>query len=167
MDPITIALIATATVQAGSGLLQAEAIRNQARINEKFAEMNAVQAEIDAYEAEKFGYTESARYETIVNNVLSDQRLAFAAQDIDASFGTAADIQTEAKFHGFLNVLDIQKAARERAKGFKLEARNQRLSARLGGIQASMNAGAATTQGIASAAQTGINYYSSQSKKQG
>lgn len=148
-----------AAYQIWSGLQQAESIRESAKLTKEISEMNAKYAEIDAYEAEKSGYGDTARYQTTIDNTIADQRTGYAAQNVDVNFGTAAEVQADTKLTGFLNQLDIQKQARAKALGYKREARQIRLQGSMGNIQARSNASATVTTGLIHGANTALSGY--------
>lgn len=150
---------ALAAFQAMSGAQQAAGIQQQAEFKQRIDDQNAALADVDAYETEKFGLSESARYANVVDSTVSQQRVGYASEGVDVNFGTAADIQAETKLTGFLNQLEIQRQAREKAAGYRREAINLRLGAGAVGMQGAINAGAAQTAGITSAASTGISGY--------
>lgn len=148
---------------AGSQLMlagqQAEMIEQNGRIKAKVDEMNAQFAEADAYDAEQMGFTEAARYQTVVDSTISDQRAGYAAQDVDVNYGTAKELQEESRFIGMLNAVDIKRQARNKALGFKREASAARLGASFTRSQASMDAQGARTAGLINAATTGVSKY--------
>lgn len=150
---------ALAGVQIWSGLQQAEMIREQSKLTQRISELNALFAEQDAYEAEKAGESEAARYQTTIDQTVGDQRTTMAAQGVDINFGTAAALQEETRLTGFLNTIDIKNQARAKALGYKQQARNIRLNGAMGASQAEMNASAAVTSGLMGAAATGISAY--------
>lgn len=145
--------------QLWSGLQQAELIMGSARLTNQINEANARFIELDAYEAEKFGYTQSARYQATIDKVLAQQKSAFAASDTDFTSGVAAELQAETKLVGFLNVIDLQNEARKRALGLKTQASNVRLGIGITNAQAQMNAFAAQVGGITGAARSGLAAY--------
>lgn len=154
-----LAYLALGGLQLWSGLQQAEQIRANARLTERIGQMNARFAEIDAYEAEKMGYSEAARYQSVVDDVISDQRTIMAANNIDITEGTAKELQEESRLTGFLNTLDLQKAARAKALGLKIEASNMRLGVDLNRIQSDINADASVRAGVMGAARYGVEAY--------
>jgi hypothetical protein len=158
MAPL-IAAAGVAALQLFQGQGQAEAIRQNAEYQRQVGDMNARFAEVDAYEAEKFGYTEVGRYQNIIDSTVGEQRANYAAQNVDVNYGTAADVQTETKLSGFLNQLELQRQAREKAMGFRREARNLRLGTSLTVTGAQTNAAAAETSGLLNAAATGLSGY--------
>lgn len=151
--------IGVGALQLYSGFTQARMFRDQARFNKRIADMNAKWAEHDAWEAEKYGFTESARYQSLIDKTVSEQRAIMASKNIDVSTGTAKELQEETKLIGYLNQLDIQNRASLQARGLKNEAGNLRLGGRLGIAQAEAQAGSAILQGIAGAGTTGLSAY--------
>jgi hypothetical protein len=147
---------ALAAFQYFSGQAQASSMRAQGRYQQKIADMNADYAEFDAYEAEKSGYAEAAAYEKIIDQTIGEQKVQLAAADVDVNYGTAADLQSESRLNGILNVLDFKKAAYERAKGFKNEARNLRIGGQTARSQATLNANATSVSSTITAAGYGL-----------
>lgn len=148
-----------AGLQLLSGFHQAEMIRRGAKLQQAINNMNAEFAEIDAYDAEVAGFTEAGRYESVIDSTVGEQRAGYAAQNVDVNFGTAKEVQEETKFTGFLNQLDMLRQGRERAKGYKTEARNLRLGGQFTRMQGDMDASIAIRSGVVSAAQTGLSGY--------
>ena len=153
-----------AALQLMQGMNQANAVRKQSRLNKDIAEMNAEALEYDAYEAEKYGYSQSARYASVVNGIIGDQNLAYAVNNIDVTSGTAAEVIQESRVVGFLNTLDIQREARNKAKGLKMQA----ISTRLGGgyqyMQGNAQAGNIMTSAIFNAGATLVNAQNDKTK---
>lgn len=143
-----------AAYQIASSMQMAELTRGQAKLSKRVADMNADAQDLDAWQAEADGYTESARYATTMSNILADQRVAFAARGVAVDSGIGKELQNESRLSGFLNTLDIQNQAHSRALGFKNQARNTRLGAYLETAKASAVASAQQTAGIMSAAGT-------------
>lgn len=157
--PNPYAVAAMATLNVMSGFQQAEMIGRQADLTERLGEMNAKYAEIDAYEAEKFGESEVARYQKVIDSTIADQRLAYASQGVDVNYGTAAEVQEETQLTGFLNKLEIMKAAHSKAKGLRNEAANYRVGGFMNRVQSDMNAYGARASGIMNAANVGLSAY--------
>lgn len=154
------ALIAGAmALQAWDGLQQAESIRRSSAMQQRIDEMNAKYAEIDAYEAEKYGYTQVARYQTTIDQTSSEQKSILAAKNVDINFGTAAEVQADTKVAGMLNSVDLMNQARKRAFGLRTQASNLRLQGAMGGMQAEINAQGAQRHGLVSAGVTGLSMY--------
>ena len=134
----------------------AENIKETAALNKDIADMNAEFAELDAYDAELDGVSEEARYQVMVDQTLADQRLAFAVQDIDVSFGTAADQVSEARFMSELNKMEIEKHAQDVAAGFETQARQFRMGGAMQAAQGEQRAADTIFRGISGAAKTVI-----------
>ena len=146
------------TFQLVQGMHQAETMRANAELTREIAQMNAEYAEIDAHRVALSGFSQEARYQSVIDSTLSAQKVAFAAQNIDVSFGTAAEIQQESKLIGELNKIDIVNQAHEKALGVKNQARQIRLQGRMSGLEAGANIQAVQTAAITSTAQTGLGY---------
>ena len=54
------------------GYFASENIKESARLNQDISEMNAQFAELDAYDAEIEGFTQEARYQSVIDTTLSD-----------------------------------------------------------------------------------------------
>lgn len=148
-----------AGLQLASGYFASQNIKETARLNRDIANMNAKFAELDAYDAELEGYSKQARYQSVIDSVLSEQQAALTAADIDVNYGSAAEIKADTRFIGELNKMEIEKEAQERALGYKRQARDMRIGGSLN--YASERARAATTMfnsGVG-AAQTGLTGY--------
>lgn len=155
-----VGLLAVAALQVWSGFQQAEMIREQAKLQAKINELNAGFAEQDAFEAEAMGYTEAARYQSVIDATIGDQKVAFASQDVNVTSGTAAAVQKESRFTGYLNQLELQKQGRERAQGFKNEARNIRFGSAMQRSQSAIDASGAERNAVIGGLTTGISGYS-------
>jgi hypothetical protein len=151
-----------AAYQLYSANQQAKAIARNAQLTNKINAANARFLEIDAYEAEKFGYTQVARYDNMVSDVIGQQRSGYASQNVDVNFGTAGQLQAESKLAGYLNTLDMQSEARKKALGLKNEASNVRLGMFMTNAQSKLDQQAARTAGLTGAINTGISFYDRQ-----
>ncbi len=150
-----IALFALAALQAASAIKQADEIRSSADLTRSLNEVNAKYAEMDANEAEVFGDTQAARYQSTIDSTLGAQKTAYASQNVDIGFGTAADVQKETSLTGALNIIDIKNQAHMKALGLRKEARNIRQSSSMSRSQSEINANATLTSGILNASATG------------
>lgn len=157
---MAVALIALAAFQVISAGQQAELQVRAGELDNKIAEMNARFIEQDAFEAESLGLTRAARYQNVIDATISDQRLAFASEDVDVSTGTAAAIQRETKLIGTLNILDIQRSGRLKALGLRDQASNVRLGGQFRLAQSVSDAAGTRAAGIGRGIQTGISAYS-------
>lgn len=161
--PLIIAGVAMAGQVLG-GLKQADDIKSAARLNKMLAEMNAGFIEMDAWEAEKYGFTQATRYQSIVDDVISDQRVGLAAQGVDVSFGSAAQLQQDTKLTGFLNQLDMIQQAQNQSKNLKNQAMSVRFGAKMDGIAADSKARGAENAGYMAAANTAVGAFSGYAK---
>lgn len=162
-----IAAAAYAGYQLISGYQQAETIRENAKLRDQIDGMNEWAAEQDAFNAEKEGYSHSARYQSTIDSTVADQRTAYASKNVDVNFGTAADVQADSKVTGFLNQLDIQRQASEKAYGYKREELNTRLQSGMNDAFAEEQAGAKEAEGTANAAKTFMSGYGGYQKAGG
>lgn len=151
---------AIAGLQLAGGYFASQNIKEAARINKDIADMNAEFAELDAYDAKLEGETQKAKFQTGVDQVLSAQKAAFTAADVDISFGTASSILEETEFLAELNRMEIEQEAEEVALGFKREARGIRLSSTMEFGREMTRAGDVFFQSFLAAANTGLTGYS-------
>ena len=152
--------VGVAAFQLVSGLQQAETIRENGKLTREIADMNAEFAEIDSFHAEQDGGTQAAAYEGKADMVQSDQVAAYAAKDVDASFGTAAEVIADSKLATFLNVVDIKNQAHRKALGYKEQARQYVTGGALASAQANINASATQNSAVIGAATTAASGYS-------
>lgn len=159
MDPVTLSFLALGGLQIVSGLMQGEAIMQNARFKKEIDDLNAQFAELDAFHAIQEGEAEVAQYDKKVTEVEGAQRTALAANNVNVGYGTAADLQTDTKVTGIMQALNIRKAAQDKATGYENQAMNSRLSGAFSLEQGSLNAGAAQAQGIIGGLNTGLSGY--------
>jgi len=145
---------------------QATNINFQSRLNREMSAMNTEFALHDAWEAERYGFTESARYQATIDETVSEQRTAMAAQGVDITSGTALQLQQQSKLVGFLNTLSIQQEARNKAKGLKMQALGMKLNSIFNTLESSMLANNTRTAGYLSAINNGITGYAEYKKEQ-
>ena len=150
---------AMAGLQLLSGVQQANNIQRQAELQKKLDEFNVEQAQLDAFNAEKDGYTQMARYENVINEIESTQRNNYYAADVNPNFGTAADLQNDTKLTGELNLLDIQSQAHQRALGYQKQANAIRGQSGLNQIGASLQADTTRNTAVLGAANTLLTGY--------
>lgn len=156
---MAIAMAAMAGLQLAGSYFAAQNMKETARINQDIAEMNAEFAELDAHDALVDGESQQARYQSVVDETLSDQQTALAAAGVDTGFGSAGAIEDETRFTAELNAIEIQKRSQEKALGFKQQARDIRLGGAVQRSQTETQAGAVQAKGITDAAKTGISGY--------
>lgn len=154
-----------AAFEVVSGVMQADTIREGGKIQKAIDEMNAQFAEVDAYHAEQDGYTKVARYQSEIDKTIGAQKVGLAAQDVDISFGSAAEVQADTKLTGFLNSIDIRNQAHAVANGYRDQARNLRLHGSQAASQADLNASATTSAAVLGGAKTLASGYTKPAKK--
>ena len=152
---------ALAGLQLWQGIQQAETIRANAQITRQVNEMNAQYAELDAYKANQAGLSAEARYQTSIDKTLGNQKVAFAANNVDINFGSAKEVQAESRVNGFLNQLDIRNRAANVAVGYRNQAIDFRMNAQNAVRQGEVNANAAMTSSALNAGATGLSGYES------
>jgi hypothetical protein len=154
------AYLALAAAQLVGGYQQGELIRQNGDLQASINNMNAKYSDIDAYNAETAGISESARYATVIDATIAKQRTAYASDNVDVNYGTAAEVQADSKLTGFLNTLELQRQGRERALGYTVQGMNTRLGGQMTQLQSQMDAAAAEGKGVMGAISTGISGYS-------
>lgn len=150
---------AMAAFQIYSGAQSANAIQRQAEISRLLEEFNIEQAQLDAFNAERDGYSEQARYQNVIDEVEASSRVRYLAADIDPNFGTAAELQGENKLNGALNLMDIASKAHQRAMGYEMEAIQRRGQSTLNMMSAKSQAEGVRTASYINAANTAITGY--------
>ena len=154
------AVIALAAYQAWAGAQAAEMNERNGKIQRDVNELEAKYIDMDAFNAEAYGYSEVAAYDPTVSKTIADQRTELAAHDVDLTYGTAAAIQEETRQIGEFNKMEIESQAHAKSLGLKQQARNVRLNGSLGQIANQNQSASMQAQGFANAAQTGIRAYS-------
>lgn len=147
-----------AGLQIAGSYFAAQNVLATAETNRRVSDINAEFAELDAYDAEIAGFSEAARYQSIIDQTLSEQQAQMAAADIDTNFGTAAAVQEETKLIGELNKMEIINQAERQALGYKQQSRQFRLGGYLSMLDAQQQASNIKFQGLTGAASTGISY---------
>ncbi len=136
---------------------EASALRDMGRQYGELGVLNAEFAELDAHNAEVFGFTQTARYDAVISEGVSSQRAEQAAKGTDVTFGTARALQEEIKLTGTLNTIAIEQQARDTAMGFKREARDIRINALFKTAEFEQRASAVETAAQVEAAKTVID----------
>lgn len=141
------------------GYYASQNIRETAALNRDIANMNAQFAELDAYDAIKEGYSQQARYQSVIDNTISQQNLAIAASGGDATYGTTASLQEETEFIAQLNLMEIEKRAQEKALGYTQQARQFKMGGEISYAQDQIRAQQALYSGVSSAINQGVAGY--------
>lgn len=107
--------------------LQADALlAASARGDGGVGAFNAKVAELQAKDALVRGAQEEGRYRAQVRGLLGTERVAYAAGNIDVSYGSAVDVQADTEFMGELDALQIRTNAAREAWGYQVTAANAR-----------------------------------------
>ncbi len=152
MGAITTAIIAASSLalQGGSMIAQSQAQARAARANRRFTNQSAE----DVIER---GGEEVAAYQRELSQVTGQQRVGLAAQGIDLSQGTAAEIARQTRAIGEQDVATIRRNIEREAWGIRTQAN---INYRAGMAQSQASAfGAAGT--LLSAAGSGWSAYQS------
>ena len=156
---MAIATAAMMSLELAGGYFASQNIKESAAINREISEMNAQFAELDAHDALVEGETQQAKYQSVIDNTLSDQQAILAASGVDTSFGSASSIEEETRFTGDLNLMEIQKRAQEQALGYKQQARDFRTGGILQESQAGIQASNVQFGALTGAGKTGLSGY--------
>lgn len=159
MDPVTMAGFGLGGLQAASAFQQAEIIRRNADLKSQVDDMNAQFAELDAYKAEQYGYTQASRYGSMVDQTVGEERSKYADQNVDVGYGTAAQVQKQSRFTGYLNEVDMIQQAREKAMGLRQQAESYRLSGSAATAQGALDSGATEAAGLMQGGATSLSGY--------
>lgn len=153
------AYLALAALQLVGGFQQADIIRQNGTLQGKIADMNAQFAEVDSHNALVAGYSNAARYQTQVDQVVGADKAAYAGANVDVRYGTATQVQDDNRVAGFENVLQMQKNAQNQAIGYEGQAINIKLGGQMTELQSNLNAAATQSAGMFSAASTALTGY--------
>lgn len=154
-----------AGVQLAEGLQNAQLIDQSAGIQQEVANLNGKYAAMDAYNAQTMGYTQSARYQDVVDQTLDQQKEDYASEGVNVNFGSAAQVQANTRTTGVINTLNIQAQARAKALGFTQQSRNDVLQGVLNAGQAQVQGAGAETQAVFGALKTGVTGYGALNNK--
>lgn len=156
---MVVAVAAIAALELAGGYFASQNIKDTAKINRDVANMNAEFAELDAYDALLSGETAKSKYQSLVDQTLSDQNTIFAAQGIDSGFGSAKDIQDETRFIADLNKMEIEKQYEEQALGYERESRGITMRSHLDYSRQLQRSSDVMFKSITNAAKTGTKEY--------
>lgn len=126
---------ASTGVQTGAGFMQhqqsAQAASLRGRFENDVAERNAQIAERQGSDAINRGALAEGRERLDTREQVGGSRAALAAQGVDVSTGSAADVQTNERAIGETDALTIRNNAAREAWGYDVEAANQRMNGNL------------------------------------
>lgn len=153
------AYAALAALQVVGGFQQADIIRQNGDLQADIKDMNAKFADVDAYNALESGYGNAARYEAGVNSTIAADRGAYSSEGVSVGYGTAQQVQDDNRLAGKINVLQIQRQARDASMGYQAQAINIRLGGQMTQLQAGLDAASTQSQGMFKGASTALTGY--------
>jgi hypothetical protein len=134
----TTALIVSTAISAYGAIRQAraskkagEAQQDAAESQAGLADYNAAVAEVQAKDAITRGAEDEHRFRSSIRTLIGSQRAAFAASNVDVSFGSAVDVQADAAELGELDALTIRNNAAREAWGYNVQADDLRKRAEI------------------------------------
>jgi glucan-binding YG repeat protein len=148
------------------GVQQAQAQKAAGQAQEAQAKENAKAANVQAQNAVLTGQIEEDRRRQQTRRMLATQRTAFAANNVDMSSGSAADILGDTAAIGEQDALTIRANAAREAWGYKVDANNSMNQGRMANAAAKNNATGTylTTAGNAMSQGSQIDWSSFSSK---
>ncbi len=114
--------------QIGAGLLAADSIRRQGRMESIRHKFNAEMSEISAEDVLRRGEREANSVRRSGRAVRGSQRAAYAAQGVDVDSGSAADIQEETDILSEADSRTVRNNAWREAFGYKTQAADSRMA---------------------------------------
>lgn len=159
-----IPFIAMAGAQTVGGIMQADAMKQQGKYEERQANFNARMLDLQAEDALKRGDKVASDVRRHGKQVRGTQRASFAGQGVDVGFGSALDLQDETVHFNNLDVLEAKNNAWRESFGYHVQAENTRLQGRHALTSARMNAKMTILGAGLGAGQQGISYMNSRGK---
>lgn len=141
-DPISISMAAATAISAAGSVVQGVQARQQANYEAKVDDINrnmAVQARREAIDQ---GQIAQVRADRQASQVEGEQRVAAAGSGVDANYGTASSLATDAALTASENRQDIATNTDRTAMGYSLNADNyasQAVAAKARGRDALVN----------------------------
>ncbi|MBA3755528.1 MAG: hypothetical protein H0X02_04580 [Nitrosomonas sp.] len=151
-------------MQLFSAKQQSQAQEAQGDYTRQQMETNADLAEMNAADTIKRGDQAANVKKTQAKGVVGAQRAALAAQGLDLSDGSAAEIQAETAELGELDAMSIKNDAWRQAWGYRVEASNSRAGGQWAQMAGRNSARNTMLAGGISAFQTGLSGYKPKDK---
>ena len=107
-----------------AGKAEKKAGEAQQRAAEKQADLtdyNAAVATLQATDAVERGKIEADKFRSRTRVLIGEQRVGFAAGNIDVGYGSAVDVQADAAFLGELDALTLRTNAAREAWGYRVQ----------------------------------------------
>lgn len=127
-------------LQAFSGATQAYSQYQAGRAEQRLANFNARQAELQAQDAITRGREAQQRLRQQVKQVRGTQRARFAGQNVVVGRGSSAQVDAETQVIGELDALTIRNNAAREALGYRTEAIDRRLRGKFARIEGQQRA---------------------------
>lgn len=122
----TIATASMMGLSAASAYQQAGAISAQNEFSKAMTEINIRRANIQKQDALDRGANAADKYRTNVKKLVGSQKVALAAQGIDISSGSAAEIMSQTEELGNADAQTIEMNAFREAMGYGMQATDYR-----------------------------------------
>ncbi len=144
---------------AAAGVQQYESQKAEARYNAAVENDKAKIADAQAEQALELGNIEEERQRARVRAAIGSQRVALAANNIDASSGSALDLIGETAQFGEEDALAIRANAAREAWGYKVGATDARNQAKLTKAAGKNKATASLLSTASDATKQSYNYF--------
>lgn len=128
-DPVSLTIAATAVTAAGT-LYGGYRSNQEAKYNAAVANNNATMEQLQAADALERGKTEELKHWRQVAALKAQQIAAFAANGLDTTFGSAADIVVDTAIIGAADAAAIRENTQREARGYLISAQNLREEAK-------------------------------------
>ena len=122
-DPLTITIAATAVAALGQGY-SALSTNAQEKYASRIARQNARLENERAKDALQRGGEEARRFQRKLGQEMGQQNAALAANGIDITFGSAANVRGDTAMFGREDTRTIHENARREAQGYEINAAN-------------------------------------------
>ncbi|MDQ8050740.1 hypothetical protein [Luteibacter sp.] len=130
-EPTTILAVTGLVLGVAGGVQQASAQKAAGEAQEAQAKENAKAADTQARNAVLTGQVEEDRRRQQTRQFLAAQRTSFAANNVDMSVGTPAELLGDTAAIGEQDALTIRANAAREAWGYKVDANNSRNQGRM------------------------------------
>lgn len=135
-DPISLTVAATAVAALGQGY-SALSANAQSRYEAKVYSQDAKLEESRASDALQRGTADAITQQKRLSQTEGDQNAALAANGIDITFGSAANVRRDLHDSGMQDTVNIYKNAAREAQGYEINSMNYKAQASAAKSQAS------------------------------
>lgn len=144
---------------------QSQAIKAQAAYQKSVAEINSKLADMNAEDALQRGEVEARNYKKQVDQMIGQQRVAFASGNVDVNFGSAKDVQDQTRVQAQRDILTIKSNAFREAWGYKTESINQTAAGQFQQLSGQSQATSTLLTGGMNALSYGLKAYDAYKKR--